>query len=588
LKKILILKIFSSLFFIAIIAFPVSFVIQANAAQPATPQIVQSSGDAGRWGAIALDREGNPHIAYHDEREALKYASKVGETWQIQTVPDNNGWPGWYNSLVLDARGYPHMSYLDNSGLKGGLRYTYWNGINWINQTVDYGNCGADSSIVLDSNGYPLISYFSAENCCLKFARWNGEAWIIQTVDVDHVAGVGERSSLALDSNGNPHISYWDFTNFDLKYASWTGSSWSLQVVDSAGKVGESTSLKIDSNNHAHISYLDITNQALKYAYWTGENWRIQVVDANVGITGRFQNHCDQTSLALDANNYPHISCLNALKANLEYVFWNGTAWTIQIADASYDVGYWSSLALDSTGRAHISYYDAANQDLRYICSVDSSGFYTNETQRNPSPTPTPTTTPTPTPSATSSSEEGNGGGGGGGRNTNPPTQQPPANTTTPEAENRTIQVTSENRTLSLSISGNITSNQITNSQLESNVYLRSTTLRLTVTGENGSFGFCNITIPKSTVVFAHTPTIFLTIDGKIAEQYGCTQDSDNYYVWFTTHYSTHDISIVFGQEKTGANSLSIVTLGGTVTAAVIVVFAGLLLYRKKEKTKIK
>jgi hypothetical protein len=39
-------------------------------------------------------------------------------------------------------------------------------------------------------------------------------------------------------------------------------------------------------------------------------------------------------------------------------------------------------------------------------------------------------------------------------------------------------------------------------------------------------------------------PTIY--IDGKIAENQGYTQDAANYYVWYTTDFSTHQISIAF------------------------------------------
>jgi hypothetical protein len=71
-----------------------------------------------------------------------------------------------------------------------------------------------------------------------------------------------------------------------------------------------------------------------------------------------------------------------------------------------------------------------------------------------------------------------------------------------------------------------------------------STTVALTVTGEIGTTGFSNITIPNSAVSDGTTPTIF--IDDQLAQNQGYTQDADNYHVWYTTHYSTHQISIVF------------------------------------------
>jgi hypothetical protein len=80
---------------------------------------------------------------------------------------------------------------------------------------------------------------------------------------------------------------------------------WFAQTVDSGGDVGYCSSLALDSNNFPHISYYDATNKDLKYAHWTGTAWDIQTVDsgeyawASVG---------GSSSLALDSADRPHIS----------------------------------------------------------------------------------------------------------------------------------------------------------------------------------------------------------------------------------------------------------------------------------------
>ena len=71
-----------------------------------------------------------------------------------------------------------------------------------------------------------------------------------------------------------------------------------------------------------------------------------------------------------------------------------------------------------------------------------------------------------------------------------------------------------------------------------------STTLSFTVTGTSGTVGLGNITIPKSAVAYGTTPTV--NIDGLAASNQGYTQDSNNYYVWYTTTFTTHQISITF------------------------------------------
>lgn len=133
----------------------------------------------------------------------------------------------------------------------------------------------------------------------------------------------------------------------------------------------------------------------------------------------------------------------------------------------------------------------------------------------------TPAPSPTPIPTAT-------------------PLQTPPA-TTLPATTNT-------GSTVDLTVSGNITTAQISNATIETVQSTPSTTVSFTVTGENGTIGFSNITVPMSAVLYGTTPSIF--IDGQPAQDQGYTQDSNNYYVWYATHFSTHEVSIVFTAES--------------------------------------
>jgi hypothetical protein len=96
---------------------------------------------------------------------------------------------------------------------------------------------------------------------------------------------------------------------------------------------------------------------------------------------------------------------------------------------------------------------------------------------------------------------------------------------------------------VNLALSGNITSTQMSNVTITTN-NATTTGLYFTVTGENGTVGFSKITIPKSLVPTGTTPLIF--IDGLLSLSQGYTQDTNNYYVWYTTHFSRHQISIMF------------------------------------------
>jgi cell division septation protein DedD len=235
----------------------------------------------------------------------------------------------------------------------------------WNIETVDSdGDVGWDTSIALDSNGYPHISYLDMSNYDLKYAKWTGTAWSTTTVDSD--GDVGWSTSIALDSKGYPHISYQDITNSyqditnnDLKYAEWSGSRWSITTVDSDDGVGEYASIALDSNDYPHISYFDYTNNDLKYAKWTGTAWDIETVDSD-GYVGEY------TSIALDSKGYPHISYYDSTNYDLKYAKWTGTTWSFATLDFTGYPIVTPSITLDSNDYPHISYFDSINTDLKY------------------------------------------------------------------------------------------------------------------------------------------------------------------------------------------------------------------------------
>ena len=154
-----------------------------------------------------------------------------------------------------------------------------------------------------------------------------------------------------------------------------------------------------------------------------------------------------------------------------------------------------------------------------------------------PSPTPTatsnptPTTAPTQTPTPTSST-------------TTKPTATP-ISTASPIQSPTNIPATKDNgATIDLIISGNITSSQMSNVTIGTNQSGSSTTISFTITGASGTTGFGNITVSKSNVPYGTIPTIY--VDNQPAQNQGYKQDSNNYYVWYTTHFSAHIVSIIF------------------------------------------
>lgn len=152
-------------------------------------------------------------------------------------------------------------------------------------------------------------------------------------------------------------------------------SSWQVEVVDSVGTVGGWTSLALDANNQPHISYYDFTNGDLKYAHKDSLGWHIEIV-ASQGDVGTY------TSLALDEEGNPHISYYDNSNADLMYAYRNTLGWHIESVESSGIVGQYTSLALDADENPHISYYkdsdypgDGTEYNLKYAYK-DASGWH--------------------------------------------------------------------------------------------------------------------------------------------------------------------------------------------------------------------
>lgn len=113
------------------------------------------------------------------------------------------------------------------------------------------------------------------------------------------------------------------------------------------------------------------------------------------------------------------------------------------------------------------------------------------------------------------------------------------------------------------------------------------------MTGESGATGYCNITIAKSDVPYGTTPTIY--IDNQTTQNQGYTQDANNYYVWYTTHFSTHQITIEFTKTSSSPKPIAQSSLlqliygvaAAVVIVAIVVVALMFIINGKKGKTSL-
>jgi hypothetical protein len=196
-------------------------------------------------------------------------------------------------------------------------------------------------------------------------------------------------------------------------------------------------------------------------------------------------------------------------------------------------------------------------------------------------PTPTPTTEPTSTSTPTPTSKPA----------VTPKPTTPPKATPTPTAtpspsptpSETIVKATTDNgTTVDLIISGNITSLQMSNIMISTNQSAMTSTISYILTGESGTTGSSKMTIPK-TAINGKTPVVF--IDDQQAANQGFTQDSENFYVWYTTQFSTHQIKIDFAKSLTSQTaSIGLWFTLGLIVPEIIIIYTVLAVKRLRRK----
>ena len=302
-------------------------------------------------------------------------------------------------------------------------------------------------------------------------------------------------------------------------------------------------------------------------AYASSINWNLTNTDGTRTVNVQFKDNAGLIS-AYNASIILDTTPPTA-NAGLSQTVTQGNSVTLNggnSADASGIVSYlWDfGDGTQATGATAAHTYSSVGTFTAKLTVVDSAGNNASATvsivvspQPTPTPTPTPAITPTPitpTPTPTVTS-----------------TPTPSSNTFSARAQDGT--------TLNLAIIGNITAAQISNAAINIDQTATTTTISFTVTGQSGTTGFGNITIPK-TQVPTGTPTIY--IDNQKIDDQGYSQDASNFYVWYTTHFSTRQVSIVFAGSAASPDYLWIVVLA--VAVAVVCVALAAVLLRKRSK----
>ena len=251
-------------------------------------------------------------------------------------------------------------------------------------------------------------------------------------------------------------------------------------------------------------------------------------------LTGEILQQVDNSSIDFQVKNQPLTGALTSIY------------YLVRIYDPS--TGYTCDMYTDGTYRiqSNTTYTHLwlmigqpywLPPDLRNATSIDFQiQAQTNLGKSDWSPIQTVYLTATPSPPPTAAPVA-----------TLPPPTQTPTPKPTWSPPPRIEANTTSGLILRMTLAGNVTPSQFSDITL-TNESAQAAHLSFILSGQAGNTGFGNVTIPKTMV--PNAASIAVLIDGQPAQNQGYSQNANYYYVWFTTHFSTHQVSIVFATDS--------------------------------------
>ncbi|MDW5562576.1 MAG: putative Ig domain-containing protein [Methanomassiliicoccus sp.] len=343
----------------------------ASAVYPTSLVESTSYNYTGLYSSLALDQQGQPHIAYYTGTTGLHYASMSGGVWSYVTIDSASATAGKYPSLCIGSDNVPKVAYItDNT-----IRYAYLDGSTWITSNITTVGTADRCAMVLDHNNNPYVAYkdVSTSGRCVKCAHWTGSTWSLELIQ-DGVANVCAGLSIALDSNGNPHIAYSGpfVTGYKalVYYASKSYGVWTYQSTGvycyalQSGSYYEQcsgVSLAIGSDDVPRIACASPGGTGCTYLYYNGASWTSQSI-----TTTNFATPCQ---IALDSSNNAYVVFMASSSIGFQIATNAGGSWSVKVATTFSYVGgdnYAGTigLAIDPYGLVHLSY--PSSQQMRY------------------------------------------------------------------------------------------------------------------------------------------------------------------------------------------------------------------------------
>lgn len=225
-----------------------------------------ASTDVGDRLSLAMGPGNVPKVAYRDETNNKIFLAARGPTnWVSEEVDASAG--GYRDlSLAIDSNGNPHIAYVQRSPFR--LLYATKSGGVWTYETID--STGTPvvraRSLAIDASDVPHIAYREGGTGDLAYGHRTGGVWSTEIAELG-VGGlnVGLYPTLVLSSDGTPHIGHQDDGSDDARYTTHTGVMWTSVPVAQDGDVGRFAEIAMAPDGNLGMVWYDVTNAAIGY-----------------------------------------------------------------------------------------------------------------------------------------------------------------------------------------------------------------------------------------------------------------------------------------------------------------------------------
>ena len=255
------------------------------------------SGDRGTYTSMGINQDGTVWVSYYDEKiHTLRYSTRdVDGIWSSAVADVGEGATpnaGLFTSLALDGQGLPVIAHHDEG--KGRLRVVHYADGAFSGEVVDSGeDLSTDTGTVAAdvgefaklriAGGKEYIAYYDRAAGALKLAV--GTKGSYETEVVDDSADVGQWPDLLIEDDGTVHITYQDVDNQDLKYAVGTPGSWTISTIDDGDYVGADSALFMNGSYPA-VLYFDGRDNDVKIGQRGADSWSLDTVAGSDAALG--------------------------------------------------------------------------------------------------------------------------------------------------------------------------------------------------------------------------------------------------------------------------------------------------------------